>query len=84
MSGEACACSAEGPKAAERHPDLAAVVADDPLALLRATGAAAGGAASAAPCGLAPLHLAAALGRRRCVVALLDAGGPLWGMSYPA
>lgn len=67
--------AAESPTASELHPQLAAVVADDPSALLRATsGAGSSSQAGCAPCGLTAVHLAAALGRRRCIVALLDSG----------
>ena len=74
--------AAECPTASELHPQLAAVVADDPAALLQAIrGIASGGKAGGAPCGLAACHLAAALGRRRCIVALLDAGERLLQLS---
>lgn len=53
-------------------PDLLAVVADTPDAF---SAAAATGPFSEYPCHLAPLHLAAALGREKCVRALLSAGG---------
>lgn len=70
--------AAESPTAAEQHPQLAAVVADDPAALLRAISSSkASSKAGDAPCGLSACHLAAALGRRRCLVALLDAGEAL-------
>ncbi|PRW45403.1 ankyrin-3 isoform X9 isoform A [Chlorella sorokiniana] len=69
------AAASECPTASELHPHLAAVVADDPAALLHALrGPAACSKAGGTPCGLTACHLAAALGRRRCLVALLDAG----------
>ena len=73
-------CGRPGPmavagSAATRWPALHAVCTDDVLALANSSAA-----APPPPCGLEPLHLAAALGRSRCLRVLLDAGGWQWGV----
>lgn len=68
------------PGAASDFPDLHAVVANTPAAF---SASAAPGPFSSYPCELAPLHLAAALGREECIRALLDAGGCSRGHRSP-
>jgi hypothetical protein len=56
---------------ASSHPELLAVVSDEPSTF---SAAASEGPFGGYPCELTPLHLAAALGRAKCAQVLLDAG----------